>query len=156
MRINFEDAVERYGKIDLATKTWPDAKLWLADLILPPELHFPNWINSFTNKPVEHFYLNKDMGAAVIAALYHVKERDLSDELKTFDGLYNIRAVRGSTVGLSTHSYGLAIDLNARENPLGGPVRFSRGFVECFLDAGFSWGGNFHRVDGMHFSWAWE
>lgn len=156
MRLSFEDAQERYGKIDLAKKFWADETLWMKTLILPDDITFPNWINLFSGKPVKKLYCNSDMGPALVAALYHLKERGCEDELKSFDGLFNIRPVRGSVSNPSAHAYGLAIDINAGENPLGGPIALSRGFVECFKDAGFSWGGDFTRKDGQHFSWAWE
>jgi hypothetical protein len=45
----------------------------------------------------------------------------------------------------------MAIDVNAFENGLGKKPKLSAGFVKCFTDAGFVWGGNFARLDGMHF-----
>ncbi len=156
MRISFEDAEKRYGKIDIAKKLWPDESKFMKVLVLPDDLQFPNWINSLTGKPVTKLYCNADMGPALCAALYHIKERNFEAELKTFDGLFNMRMVRGTIDRPSTHAYGLAIDLNAKENPLGGPIALTPGFVECFLDAGFTWGGNFKRIDGQHFSWGWE
>jgi hypothetical protein len=88
-------------------------------------------------------------------------------ELKTWDGCYNPRPIRGyekqwrrfenspspqaGARYLSTHAWGLAIDVNAFENALGKKPKLSVGFVKCFTDAGFVWGGTFARLDGMHF-----
>jgi len=88
-------------------------------------------------------------------------------ELKTWDGCYNPRPIRGfekqwrrfmasgnpkgGARYLSTHAWGMAIDVNAFENGLGKKPKLSAGFVKCFTDAGFVWGGNFARLDGMHF-----
>lgn len=88
-------------------------------------------------------------------------------ELKTWDGCYNYRPIRGhekkfdalmsegypnlASKYLSTHAWGLAIDVNAFENRLGRTPKLSRAFVKCFTDQGFKWGGNFKRLDGMHF-----
>jgi hypothetical protein len=42
--------------------------------------------------------------------------------------------------------------LNAADNKLGQLSTLSPEFVQCFKDAGFTWGGNFSRLDPMHFS----
>jgi hypothetical protein len=55
---------------------------------------------------------------------------------------------------MSLHSWGLAVDLNAFENGLGKEPKLSPGFVKCFTDAGFDWGGTWKRKDGMHFELA--
>ena len=52
---------------------------------------------------------------------------------------------------MSLHSWGIAIDVNAFENGLNMTPKLSPGFVKCFTDNGFYWGGNFKRKDGMHF-----
>lgn len=88
-------------------------------------------------------------------------------ELKTWDGCYNVRPIRGferryekiiaegyhreASKFLSTHAWGLAIDVNAFENGLGKIPKLTKGFVKCFTDQGFKWGGDFKRKDGMHF-----
>lgn len=156
MRLTLKDAQDRYGIIDPVHKTWSTQNQWMTLLVLPEDLVCENWLVGGTITPVRRIYCNKDMVNPLLAALCNVKERGLQSELKTFDGCFNIRMVRGSIDQPSTHSYGLAIDLNAKENPLGGPCEFSDEFVKCFMDVGFAWGGHFHRLDGMHFSYAYE
>ena len=72
------------------------------------------------------------------------------NELKTFDGCFNIRKKRGLG-SMSLHAWGLAIDVNAAWNGLNVTPVLSAGFVKCFTDAGFEWGGTWTRKDGMHF-----
>lgn len=74
----------------------------------------------------------------------HVKE------LKTWDGCFNVRAKRGLK-SYSLHSWGVAVDMNAAWNRLGEKPSMSPGFVKCFTDHGFDWGGLWTRQDGMHF-----
>jgi hypothetical protein len=74
-------------------------------------------------------------------------------ELKTWDGCFNIRKKRGLS-SQSLHSWGIAVDINAFENQLNMTPKLSAGFVKCFTDAGFDWGGTWTRKDGMHFQLA--
>ena len=78
--------------------------------------------------------------------------KGLSDKLKTFNGCYNVRYIRGRRK-LSTHAWGISIYLNASTNLLGTDGDMDKGVVECFEDNGFVWGGNFARKDPMHFQY---
>lgn len=98
-------------------------------------------------------YCNKDIVTPLRDAFYHLIHRGLLHELRTWDGCFNIRNKRGAST-MSLHSWGLAVDLNAAWNRLGFPSTMSSGFVECFTDAGFDWGGRWNRPDGMHFQLA--
>jgi len=95
-------------------------------------------------------YCNKIMIAHLIQAFTNLIDRDFVKELKTFDGCFNVRRKRGLTT-MSLHSWGIAIDVNAAWNGLGKEPQLSAGFVKCFTDAGFDWGGTWKRKDGMHF-----
>lgn len=98
----------------------------------------------------KRLYCNKDMVQPLTAAFTNLISRGGINELKTFDGCFNIRKQRGAT-SQSLHSWGIAIDVNAAWNGLGKVPVLSAGFVKCFTDAGFDWGGNWKRLDGMHF-----
>lgn len=95
-------------------------------------------------------YCNRALVAPLSAAFQNLISRGYVKELKTFDGCFNIRKKRGLT-SMSLHAWGIAIDVNAFENQLNMTPKLSAGFVKCFTDAGFYWGGNFTRRDGMHF-----
>jgi hypothetical protein len=82
-------------------------------------------------------------------ALELVHERKLGQEIKTWDGCFNIRLKKGGK-SLSLHAWGLAIDLNAAWNQFGAPPTLSRGLVNCFTESGFDWGGEWAKPDGMH------
>ena len=142
------EAELRYGKI--VDNKWEKETQFMVMYKVPQDIA-ANWINAATNKPTTRIYINKDMQAALDASLLALVETGCILELKTFDGCFNIRDVRGVPGTLSWHSYGLAIDLNAKENPLNKPPVLSAAFVKCFTDNGFVWGGAFSRKDGMHF-----
>lgn len=115
----------------------------------------------------KRIYCNKDIIIPLTNAFKNLIERACVKELKTWDGCYNFRPIRGyekkyadamkgdnlalAIKYLSVHSWGCAVDMNAFENGLGKIPKFSAKFVKCFTDAGFEWGGNFKRPDGMHF-----
>ena len=85
-------------------------------------------------------------------AIKNLNDRGLIDEWKTFDGCWNVRYMKGGS-SLSIHSWGLAIDINAAENPFNTHnFKMSRGFAQCFKDAGLVWGGDWTSpCDAMHF-----
>jgi hypothetical protein len=95
-------------------------------------------------------YCNKDMIKPLAAAFQALISTGHVKELKTWDGCFNIRKKRGLN-SASLHSWGIAIDLNAAWNGLNKQPTLSPGFVKCFTDNGFEWGGTWKRLDGMHF-----
>lgn len=98
-------------------------------------------------------YCNRDMIGPLSKAFKNLIDRKYIKELKTFDGCFNIRNKRGLN-SPSLHSWGIAIDVNASWNQLNQKPTLSPGFVKCFTDAGFHWGGLWQRIDGMHFQLA--
>jgi hypothetical protein len=127
-----------------------------------------NLVNvSFAGKKV---LFNRLHGAS--AALEKVS-RDLEPVLKAkpelriwtnkIDGTFNWRKIEG-TDRLSTHSYGIAIDLNAdkakywRWEKPATLASFSRKdfpseIIEAFEHHGFVWGGKWYHYDTMHFEY---
>lgn len=101
----------------------------------------------------KRLYCNKDIVIPLTNAFKNLIATGHVKELKTWDGCFNIREKRG-LASMSLHSWGLAVDLNAFENQLNQIPKLSSGFVKCFKDAGFDWGGDWQRKDGMHFQLA--
>ena len=69
---------------------------------------------------------------------------------------YAYRPIRGTTVHLSNHASGTAIDLNALKHPLGASGTFTkaqeRTIRELCAHYGLRWGGDYEvRKDEMHF-----
>ena len=98
-------------------------------------------------------YCNKDLIIPLTQAFKNLISTGYVKELKTWDGCFNIRNKRGLS-SMSLHSWGIAIDVNAAWNGLNKIPVLTPGFVKCFTDAGFDWGGTWTRKDGMHFQLA--
>jgi hypothetical protein len=79
----------------------------------------------------------------------------LSATIKTFDGCWNVRPVRGYENAkppiYSIHSWALALDLNEATNELGTKGSQDSGMLLVFKELGWVWGGDFPRQDPMHF-----
>lgn len=98
----------------------------------------------------KRIYCNKDMLIPLTLAFKALISTGYVNELKTWDGCFNIRKKRGASSS-SLHSWGVAIDVNAAWNGFGKKPTLSPGFVKCFTDNGFDWGGTWAKPDGMHF-----
>lgn len=149
------ECVERYGKLQRAPDNryyWPAANSWVTRFDVPPGIS-KYLQNSISKKPTERIFCNKDIHLPLHEAFENILTAGCEAELKTFDGCYNVRMVRGSSTVFSLHSYAIAIDLNAKDNPLGGRSSWSDQFIRCFTDVGWIWGGDFTRKDPMHLQW---
>jgi hypothetical protein len=95
-------------------------------------------------------YCNKDLVIPLSKAFQNLIHTGHVKELKTWDGCFNVRKKRGGST-MSLHSWGVAVDMNAFSNCFGCKPTLSAGFVKCFTDVGFDWGGTWRKPDGMHF-----
>lgn len=109
--------------------------------------------NDFPWFPKKRIYIHKHFQPMLEAAFKEMSMLNLFSEIQTYDGCFNIRMVRGSRSVLSTHAWGAAIDLNAKENPLAGTGQWSAAFIAVMekhgICCGQSWNG---RKDPMHFA----
>lgn len=110
--------------------------------------------------PVAHFLVNSDFKKVLFNAFTALEQARLHTEIKTFDGCYNDRSVRGST-SISLHAWAAAIDLNAAcDGMVVNPTQEQRlgtwtpQFIDTMKAAGLHFGGDFSkRADPMH--WAY-
>ena len=113
----------------------------------PPEL---NHVFTYRKENTHGFWCNKLLIPFFQNVYQAIVQAGLSDKLTSFDGCYNLRYTRGAK-RLSMHSWGIAVDHNARTNPLGVDGDMNSEIVDIFESEGFCWGGNFKRKDPMHF-----
>jgi hypothetical protein len=98
----------------------------------------------------KRIYCNKDLVKPLEQALKLIVDYHLVSLVKTWDGCFNIRKKRGAS-SPSLHSWGYAVDINAAWNTFGKTPTMPSQLVQCFKEAGFDWGGNWAKPDGMHF-----
>lgn len=136
--VSSAQALKKYGQPDLLATQNKNMVMW----DVPTELEI--------GVIPKRLYCNKDIVGPLTQAFKSLVDTEYVKELKTWDGCFNIRKKRALT-SMSLHSWGIAIDVNAFENGLNQIPKLSSGFVKCFKDAGFDWGGEWQRLDGMHF-----
>lgn len=104
---------------------------------------------------VRRALMHEKIGLAVVDALFEIGQRKggsylNQNRLNLWWGAFNFRLKRGYN-SLSTHSWGIAIDINKHRGELGVVPTMPDFIVEAFEKRGFVWGGRWGRPDGMHF-----
>jgi hypothetical protein len=91
---------------------------------------------------------NSKIAPKLNAVYQEIKEKGLSGDIKGYDGCYNYRNKRNSN-NLSTHAWGIAVDVNAGSHPMGSSKQSSgqKAIAEIFQKHGFYQLPN----DPMHF-----
>ena len=108
----------------------------------------------YDGKPVHRSRCHKLLVENFQFAFERIKSAGLEAECKNYGGIFAKRAKRGSSKA-STHSWGIAIDLEPYKYPLGSKARMPDAVVGIWKEAGFGYGGDFaKRLDPMHFQCA--
>ncbi len=115
----------------------------------------PTWYHDF---PHDGNVIIHNKIARQFKMLWHAWEKaGVLTQVVSWGGSYASRKVRGSWFYLSSHTYGIAFDINYQENPFGetpaqkGEHGCVYDLVPIALEHGFYWGGHFCQPDGMHF-----
>ncbi len=96
-------------------------------------------------------------------AFRDIQAAGLQNEVRNYSGIFARRPIRGFGSHPSTHSWGIAIDLEAERYPLGSRERFPQTVVDIFQSAGSSTAATFwparipctsSSVSGT--SWQWR
>jgi hypothetical protein len=131
--------------------------LWERQILAKGTLPFPVPIDANNPKAgtKQTFYAHRELISSFVAVFSEIERLGLRGLIRSWDGVYNFRPIRGTTSRISLHAFGAAIDLNASTNPLGGEGDMDPLIIDVFSHFGFFWGGNFQsRPDPMHFQYA--
>ncbi|MCL6542070.1 MAG: M15 family metallopeptidase [Roseiflexus sp.] len=149
----YEEMINQFGNIrnymfedgTLDSVRWETEYLDFCNLPFSMKLA---WNNSYSVKRFRCHKLLVNLFEYIFSQIYLCS---LEDSCKYFGGCYHFRAMKNSKK-LSTHCWGIAIDLNPETNLLGSKGDMNPEIVKIFEDNGFVWGGRFTNMpDPMHF-----
>lgn len=134
--VTSQQCTDRYGAPDVIFE-----RQWMTLWVPPPTIKaLPRRI-----------YCHRHLLPLLADAVDRIITAGLEDEIKTWDGCFNVRLKKGGKTP-SLHSWGLAFDVNAAWNRFGEQPTMSPQLVTCFTGAGLDWGGIWAlpKTDGMH------
>jgi len=125
---------------------------WEPDQLARAALPFPLPLSWDPAKQVRNLYCHRRLATVFPAVFAEIERRGLRSKLRTYGGCFNFRAKRSGNK-LSTHAWGIAIDLNPETNGMGRDGDMAPGIVKIFESFGFTWGGRWsgRGKDPMHF-----
>ena len=128
-----------------------DARWEMESLQVVP-LPFPLRLAWDHSKAVSSFRCHRRLVGIFADVFERIVAVGLASKVTSFGGCFTYRLQR-TGAKLSTHSWGIAIDLNPETNALGCAGDMDPGVVRVFRDFGFEWGGGWvgHGRDPMHF-----
>jgi D-alanyl-D-alanine carboxypeptidase len=125
---------------------------WQADFLTKISLPFPLPLSWDAASSVNQMTCHKKLAGVFADVFRRIQEQGLEERVKTFGGCFSFRLQRTGSK-LSTHAWGIAIDLNPQTNAQGSAGDMDAQVVQIFGGAGFTWGGEWpgKRKDPMHF-----
>ena len=111
------------------------------------------WITTASVPVLGRVTCHRRMVSALRRALGELERRGLARlvDPRDYAGCYAPGTIGGG--GISQHTWGVAIDLNARANPYGERSRQDPRLVRVMTRHGFAWGGRWPTPDAMHFEY---
>ncbi|HND77247.1 MAG TPA: M15 family metallopeptidase [bacterium] len=121
---------------------------YMGNAVLP----YPLKLAWMPEKTIKRMYCHRDMIPVFQKVFNDIYQAGLAPKAELFGGCFNFRLKR-TTNKLSTHSWGIAIDLNPATNALGTKGNMNPSIVKIFKNNGFIWGGDWADLncDPMHF-----
>ncbi len=125
---------------------------WEADFLARVNLPFPLRLAWDLSRTITQMTCHRRMTGIYASVFTSVQQSGLQTRVASFGGCFAYRPQRTGSK-LSTHSWGIAIDLNPATNPQGSDGDMDPELVEIFRCAGFEWGGDWKGKtrDPMHF-----
>lgn len=135
----------------------PD-ETWVKENLI--EVHLPELVGVPGFPQTGKIKFHRKAAPHLQAAISELSRKGLIQKIRSFDGAWAPRTVRGTRSGTySTHAFGIAFDINSRWNPFGSPPPpvekdgSTAELVPVFERHGFFWGGRFHKAEGGHFQY---
>jgi hypothetical protein len=125
---------------------------WEAVQLMPVVLPFGLVLAWDHSRTVSSFRCHRRLTQIFADIFERIVAAGLAAKVRSFGGCFMYRPQR-TGAKLSTHSWGIAIDLNPETNQLGTVGDMDAEVVKLFRDAGFEWGGTWvgRGCDPMHF-----
>jgi hypothetical protein len=144
----FGDITKYINSAGHISPDWEAQNLGFAKLAFPIRL---SWAPTITVTKIQCHKLLIDAFEGIFSAMV---AKGLAVQIKTYGGCYAYRPQRHSTK-LSTHAWGISVDLNPESNEQGTMGNMHPGIIKLFRDSNFVWGGDFlgPRCDPMHFQY---
>jgi LysM repeat protein len=129
-----------------------DSKSWASDALGQAVLPFAIPLSWNLGTKVQKIECHKKLVDIIPEVLAAIEKAGLRNQIKNYGGCFAFRSKRSSGK-ISTHSWGIAIDLNPLTNPMGMPGDMNPDIVAIFRNFGFKWGGDWpgRNHDPMHF-----
>jgi hypothetical protein len=140
---------------DLASYVRPDGTIdpsWEAERMIAVPIPFSIPLAWDTKVRVSSVRVHKNIAEVVHNTFDAINTRGLAPQIKTYGGAYSYRPKRNSNK-YSTHSWGIAIDLNPDTNRMGTRGDMPQAIVNVFREFGWKWGGEWRgaNIDPMHY-----
>lgn len=135
----------------------PDPAWVKENLITIPIDRLPGFPKFGGTKELSGITIHRYVAPALIQAWDDLVEAKLNKKLRSFSGCFAPRhMLHNRKKPLSTHAFGIAIDVDVPWNGYGIPfdkMQIDRDVVRIFESRGWEWGGRWSPTDGMHFQW---
>jgi hypothetical protein len=125
---------------------------WEAEMLTRITLPFPLPLSWNLDLMVEQIRCHKLLAGAFSDVFSQIQQQGLSERVNSLGGCFSFRLQRAGAK-ISTHAWGIALDLNTATNAQGTDGAMDPGIIDIFRAMGFTWGGNWagQRRDPMHF-----
>ncbi len=125
---------------------------WQSESLEQIALPFPLALSWDLSRSVHRISCHKLIAGKLSDTFAQIQRAGLTTALTSFGGCFSFRPQRPGSK-LSTHAWGIAIDLNPAINAQGTAGKMDPALVAIFRDAGFKWGGEWQGKsrDPMHF-----
>ena len=125
---------------------------WQSDSLGRIMLPFPLIVSWDHSQSVTTMTCHKLLTETFIGVFGRIRSSGLQNKITSFGGCFSFRPQRTGTK-LSTHAWGIAIDLNPEANQQGTAGNMDAAVIATFREAGFKWGGDWQGKtrDPMHF-----